>query len=168
MPHSKFVWASVEELKLLNDFFNIRSDPERENVSWDAIWEPDTGFFIEADLSFPQHIKKDLANFPPVPHRVQVTHAGLTEFQKKIIEQSGGDYTEGEKLCVTLCDRESYITHHRLFDLYSEIGIHVTLTQCIIMSYLNFIGAKVSNVKRALKFEQRPFLKRWVDINTKV
>ena len=87
MPHSKFVWASVEELKLLNDFFNIRSDPERENVSWDAIWEADTGFFIEADLSFPQHIKKDLANFPPAPHRVQVTHAALTEFQKKLIEQ---------------------------------------------------------------------------------
>ena len=98
MPHSKFVWASVEELKLLNDFFNIRSDPERENVSWDAIWEADTGFFIEADLSFPQHIKKDLANFPPAPHRVQVTHAGLTEvnsvygkFGENVVNQTNMD-----------------------------------------------------------------------------
>lgn len=49
---------------------------------------------------------------------------------------------------MTLCNKPGYITHHRLFDYYSKIG------------------AKISNVKRALKFEQRPFLKKWVDVNT--
>lgn len=150
MPHSKFMWASEDELRLLNEFFKIRADPERENVSWDAVWEKNTGFFIEADISFPQHLKKDMANFPPAPHRVRVTHAGLSDFSRKLVEENNIKYLEGEKLCVTLCDRENYITHHKLFDLYSEIG------------------AKVSNVKRALKFEQRPFLRRWVEINTKV
>ena len=150
LPHSKFEWASKQELDILNDFFKIRNDPELENVSWDTIWDENVGFFIEADITFPDHVKKDLANFPPAPHRVKCTHAALSEFSRNLIEESGVHYIEGEKLCVTLCDRKSYVTHHALYDLYSEIG------------------AKVTNVKKALKFEQRPFLKKWVDINTKV
>lgn len=150
LPHSKFEWASKQELEILNDFFKIRNDPDQENVSWDEIWEQNVGFFIEADISFPPEVKKDLANFPPAPHRVKCTHAALSEFSRNLIEESGDHYIEGEKLCVTLENKESYVTHHELFNLYSEMG------------------AKVTNIKRALKFEQRAFLKKWVDINTKV
>ncbi len=150
LPHSNFEWASKQELDILNEFFRIRSDPEADNVDWDKIWDSNVGFFIEADISFPDDVKKDLANFPPAPHRVTCTHAALSEFSQNLIADSGINYTEGQKLCVTLADRESYVTHHRLMDLYSEIG------------------AKITNVKKALKFEQRPFLKDWVDINTQV
>lgn len=148
LPHSKFKWADEKDIEILNRFFKTRSDPELENLEWSQLWEDKWGFFIEADISFPEHVKKDLANFPPAPHRVQCKFGALSEFARNLIEETGINYVEGEKLCVTLCDKKSYITHHKLFDLYSEIG------------------AVVSNVTRAIKFEQRPFLKKWVDINT--
>lgn len=63
-----------------------RADPELENIEWSTIWNENEGFFIEADIEIPDDVKSDLANFPPAPHRVTVTHAALSEFAQNLIQ----------------------------------------------------------------------------------
>ena len=84
LPHSKFQWASEKEIEILNDFFKIRADSE--DIKWEDIWEEDVGFFIEADIEFPDDVKSKLANFPPAPHRVKITHSALSEFTQNLIQ----------------------------------------------------------------------------------
>ena len=33
---------------------------------------------------------------------------------RNMLEESNENYVETEKLCVTLCDKKKYITHHKL------------------------------------------------------
>ena len=67
-----FRWADDEELEVLNSFFAARN--EGSKISWDAvdendtpIFDPDTGYFIEADLEVPEELMMVLENFPPPP-----------------------------------------------------------------------------------------------------
>ena len=147
LPHSGFHWAPEEDLKWINMFFDARASGE-SNLEWSKYCNDDTGYFIQADIEFPEHLKEKLSNFPPAPHKVKIDKDSLSEYARNMIDESNENYLESEKLCVTLCPKEKYITHHKLMDLYSQIG------------------AKVSNITKCLKFKQQPFLKNWVDINT--
>ena len=146
LPHSGFHWAPEEDLKWINMFFEARASGE--NLKWDKYCNDETGYFIEADIEFPEHLKEKMSNFPPAPHKVKIDKDSLSEYARNMIDESNENYLDSEKLCVTLCSKKKYITHHKLMDLYSQIG------------------AKVSNITRCLKFKQHPFLKKWVDINT--
>ena len=146
-----FRWADENELEVLNSFFAARN--EGSKISWNAvdgndvpIFDPDTGYFIQADLEVPEEMMGLLENFPPAPHRA--TAWDISQFTEMLLEEAGKEHKPTPKLCVTLERKEGYVTHHALLDLYSEIGIRVT------------------NVKKALRFTQDTFLKDWVDVNT--
>ena len=150
LPHSKYEWASKEDVKLIQMFFDARACGAE--VDWDKdmkIFNEGTGLFIEADIEIPDEVKDKLENFPPAPHKAMIKEAALSEYAKNLLKESGEKYMEGEKLCLTLEKKEKYITHYKLMDLYSSIG------------------AKIKNITRCLKFKQMEFLKPWVDFNTK-
>ena len=147
LPHSRFRWGSEEDLKWINMFFEARASGAKD-LKWSDYCDEDTGFFIEADLDFADEDKDKMSNFPPAPHKVKIDKEALSEYVKDMLDETNENYIESEKLCVTLCQKKKYITHHKLMDLYSKIGV------------------KVSNITRCLKFHQAPFLKKWVAINT--
>ena len=135
----------------MNSFFAARN--EGSKISWDAvdendtpIFDPDTGYFIEADLEVPEELMMVLENFPPAPHRA--TAWDISQFTQMLLEEAQKEHKPTPKLCVTMEKKEGYVTHHALLNVYSEIGIRVT------------------NVRRALRFTQDNFLKDWVDTNT--
>ena len=87
-----------------------------------------------------------LENFPPAPHKA--TTADLSLFTQMVLDAAEEKHHATEKLCVTMERKAGYITHYKLLDLYSEIGVRVT------------------NVTKALKFTQGDFLRDWVEVNT--
>ena len=144
-----FRWADKDDLDVLNAFFGARNRGSK--ISWDhqaasgePIFNPDEGFFIEADLEIPENKLFMMENFPPAPHKVVTDD--LSMFSKELLESAGEQYHPSEKLCVTMVKKPGYITHYKLLDLYSEIGV------------------KVTNIKRALKFTQEDFLRDWVEV----
>ena len=136
---------------VINAFFEARN--KGSDIKWDhktedghQIFDPDEGYFIQADLEIPADKMELLENFPPAPHKA--TTADLSQFTQMILDQAEEKHHATEKLCVTMEKKAGYITHYRLLDLYSEIGVRVT------------------NVSKALKFTQDDFLRDWVEVNT--
>lgn len=97
-----------------------------------------------ADLEVPEDKLEMMENFPPAPHKVITSDP--SEFSRLLLEQAGEEHRPSEKLCVTMLKKTNYVTHYKLLDLYSEIGI------------------KVTNVTKALKFTQDDFLRDWVEV----
>ena len=143
LPHSDFQWASPEDLQLINKFFEVRAEGTKSGtkIKWSDYFNDETGYFIEADIEFPEHLKEKMANFPPAPEKTKIEKEALSEFARNMLDEANEKYIESEKLCLTLCNKKKYVTHHKLMDLYSQIGV------------------KVKNITKCLKFKQHPFLK---------
>ena len=143
LPHSDFQWAPSEDLKLINKFFEVRAEGTKsgEKIKWGDYFDDETGYFIEADIEFPEHLKEKMSNFPPAPEKTKIEKEALSEFARNMLDDTNEKYIESEKLCLTLCNKKKYVTHHKLMDLYSQIGV------------------KVKNITKCLKFKQHPFLK---------
>lgn len=56
--------------------------------------------------------------------------------------------TKVEKLVLTLNDKENYVVHYRTLQLYLQQGM------------------KLKKMCRVLEFQQRPYLKPYIDFNT--
>ena len=53
-----------------------------------------------------------------------------------------------EKLVLTLDDKDNYVVHYRTLQLYLQLGM------------------KLKHVHKVLQFQQRPYLKPYIDFNT--
>ena len=109
------------------------------------------GYYIEADVSFPDKTKKNLRDFPPTPSHTSIPFEGLSSFAQQSFTEIYGEkatYEPDAKLMLTFDDKKRYVIHSALADEYSLHGVEFT------------------NIKNVLAFTQDNFLKSWVDLNT--
>ena len=111
--------------------------------------EQDEGFMFEVDLHYPPHLHDAHDNYPLAPEHVNITNDMLSQHQRKLAEELGVKLG-GKKLCTTLQDKEKYVCHYRALKKYLELGLVIT------------------NVHRVLKFEQSPWLKPYIELNTRL
>ena len=106
-----------------------------------------TGFIFEADLFVPHDAKlhEKLADFPPAPVRRRVDESELSSWQRSNRIENVPSH---EKLILDLHDKSDYVLCGRTLRLYAELGLTYKLN-------------------RGIKFKQSPWLKPFIDFNTK-
>ena len=109
-------------------------------------WAED-GYIFEVDLEYPTYLHDLHDTYPLAPEHLDIQPEMLSPYQKELakdLEIKAG----GKKLCLTLSDKKRYITHFRALKQYLELGM------------------KLIKVHRVLKFQQSPWLKPYIQLNT--
>ena len=111
--------------------------------------EFEKGLILEVDLEYPKELHDLHNDYPLAAEKIKVTENMLSPYCQKIAEQFGVKIGLVEKLVPTLFNKERYVLHYRNLQLYMSLGL------------------KLTKIHRALEFDQSPWLKSYIDFNTK-
>ena len=106
------------------------------------------GLILEVDLEYPEELHDLHNDYPLAPEKVKVNKYDLSEYCKRISKEHGISTGLVSKLIPTLGKKEKYVLHYRNLQLYLNLGL------------------KLTNIHRALEFNQSPWLKQYIDFNT--
>ena len=109
--------------------------------------EQDKGYMVEVDLQYPTELHDLHDTYPLAPEHLDIKQEMLSTYQKLQAEELGVK-VGGEKLCLTLTDKKNYISHYRNIKQYLDLGL------------------KITKVHRVLKFDQSPWLAKYIQLNT--
>ena len=140
-------WAMIQYLPTGN--FKWMTDKEISKIDLGK-YKADgkKGLIPEVDLEYPQE-RHDIHNdYPVAPEKVKVSNNMLSAYCKKIAEKYNISIGLVSKLIPTLRDKKEYVLHYCNLQLYLDLGL------------------KIKKVHRVLKFDQSPWLKQYIDLNT--
>ena len=102
----------------------------------------------EVDLEYPEELHDLHNDYPCAPEKIKVTDDMLSDYCREIKNKfkirSGNVY----KLIPTLRDKKNYVLHEENLKLYLSLGL------------------KLKKVHRVLEFDEKPWLKEYIDFNT--
>ena len=121
-----------------------------KNINWKTIPKDNkTGYLLEVDLEYP-HELHDLHNdYPCGAEQIKVTQDMLSDYCQRIAKKIGIKSGQVNKLIPTLGNKSKYVLHYRNLQLYRELGL------------------KLKKIYRVLSFDQSPWLKTYIDFNTR-
>ena len=108
-----------------------------------------TGYIFSCDIEYPHNLHDLHDEFPMCPENLSIKDEWLSPYQmemKKNFQIKG----VSKKLCLTLFDKKDYILHYR------------NLKYCLTK------GLKIKRVNKVLKFNQSPWLRSYIELNTKL
>ena len=107
------------------------------------------GLILEVDLEYPKDLHDLHNDYPLGAEKVCVNKDMLSEYCKRIASKFNISTGLVHKLIPTLNNKEKYVLHYRNLQLYTELGL------------------KITKIHRVLEFNQSPWLKQYIDFNTK-
>ena len=124
-------------------------DWEQEIMNIDD--ESNTGYMLEVDVDYPENLHLDLMhdNFPLAPEAMQIEKDMLSSYQEELGDQLNVTYGS-KKLCLTLKDKKNYVCHYKNLKFYLKHGL------------------KLKKIHKILQFDQKAWLKPYIDFNTKL
>ena len=108
----------------------------------------DIGYTIECDLEIPEDLHETLKEFPPAPETLCPSKDMLSEFHHDIMTQNKMKPSKCPKLIPQLMKKEKYVIHYRN------------------LKYILKLGVKLTKIHRVLQFQQKAWLKPYIDMNT--
>ena len=106
--------------------------------------DAEDGFVFEVDLEYPKELHEVHNDYPLCVESLLIDETMLSPLQRKFPRQA-----PQIKLTPNLRDKTNYILHYRNLKYYIEMGM------------------RVQRIHRVLMFKQRPWLKIYIDYNTK-
>ena len=138
-------WAMSQHLPIGG--FRFLSDDEIAQIDFTNVSDDsDIGYVVECDLEYPTELHEIHNDYPLAPEHVTITEDMLSPFCKSMNLK----HAFVEKLLGTLQCKLKYKVHYRNLKLYVGLGM------------------KILRVHRALAFRQSPWLKSYVELNTKM
>ena len=117
--------------------------------------EASKGYIVECDLSFPEEIHEKIKEYPPCPENIAPKLEWMTDFQKQLLSnkktESNPDKLQKSlhmKLIPHLNEHKNYVIHYRNLKFIKELG------------------ASIDKVHNIISFQQKPWLKDYIDLNT--
>ena len=109
--------------------------------------EQDEGYIFQCDLEYPRELHDKHDNFPLAPIHLNIQKEMLSSYQKDLADELKVK-VGGNKLCLTLENKNDYICHYRNLKYYLEQGM------------------VLKRVKQVLKFNQSKWLAPYIELNT--
>ena len=106
----------------------------------------DTGYIFDVDLDYPTELHSKHNDYPCAPEQLTVTRDMLSQYSSSLAD---GHPSVSQKLAPNLQDKRNYVLHYRNLQLYMRLGL-----KCV-------------RVHRVLAFKQTPWLREYIDFNTK-
>ena len=139
LPTHGFEWMKEDEIKeCFGSFQDILNLPD----------DADDGYIFEVDLKYSKELHEAHNDYPMAVERLTIDQSMLSPFQKSRFPPSL--IKDGQsKLTPNLRDKERYVVHYRNLKFYIQHGLIVT------------------KIHRILCFKQSPWLKKYIDYNTR-
>ena len=106
------------------------------------------GYIIECDLTYPEHLHDLHNDYPLAPENICVSDNMLSPWQTKQKDDLKIKSPPNKKLCPNLMNKSKYVLHSKNLEYYLSKGMICTSTY------------------RVIQFEQKEFLKPYIDMNT--
>ena len=107
-----------------------------------------TGIY-EVDIEIPKELHDKFKDYPLAPEIKNISENMLSEYQKYLNDKLNIKYNEKDKkLILDLLPKKNYKVYYKNFEYYIRLG------------------AKVTKVHRILTFDEKPFLKDYIDLNS--
>ncbi len=138
LPLNSFEWMSSYELEDIDYILKCSKDSE-------------IGYILQVTLEYPSSLHKTHSDYPLAPHKLKIPFNKLSCFAKTICFDNNLKRSTGtEKLMCTFLEKKDYVLHYRNLQLYVLLGM------------------KIKKVISGIKFKQSPFIKKYIDFNTKM
>ena len=109
-----------------------------------------TGIY-EVDIEIPKELHDKSVDYPLCPEIKNIPEDMLSEYQKYLNDKLNIKYNEKDKkLILDLLPKKNYKVYYKNLEYYLKLGL------------------KVTKVYRILTFDEKPFLKEYIDLNTKL
>ena len=141
-------WAMSQYLPTGN--FKWLNKQQIKNINWKTVdAENKTGYLLEVDLDYPQELHDLHNDYPCGAEQIKVQQDMLSDYCQRIAEKFGIKSGQVSKLIPTLGNKTKYVLHYRNLQLYRKLGL------------------KLTKIHRVLSFDQSPWLKTYIDFNTR-
>ena len=122
-------------------------NPENFNLKNVQVDSP-KGHILEVDLEYPEKIHDLHNDYPYCPEQIVVTDEMLSDYSNLVAKQHNLKNGNFNKLIPNLCNKEKYVIH--------EINLKQAIDAGLILT----------KIHRVLEFDQKPWLKEYIDFNT--
>lgn len=106
------------------------------------------GYILEVDLEYPKELHNLHNSYPLAPESKIITKDMISPYTKNLSEKLNIKPSKVAKLITSLSDKKKYKLHYRNLKLYLQLGL------------------KLVKVHRVLAFDQKPWMKPYIDFNT--
>ena len=107
-----------------------------------------TGIY-EVDIEIPKELHNKFKDYPLCPEIKNIPEDNLSEYQTYLNNKLNIKYTEKDKkLILDLLPKKNYKIYYKNLEYYMKLGV------------------KITKIHKILTFDEKPFLKDYIDLNT--